>query len=61
MKNVTFASYDAVKAARRAKENDRQAKAMEAEFKANIDAEDEEPKAKRPKRSCTKTRRGGSA
>ena len=62
LRGVPFASYEAVKAARRVKEDDRKQEAEEAKFKAGLDdIEEEEPKAKRPKRSCrTKTRRGGS-
>ena len=65
MKNVTFASYAAVQKKWQAKMKDRKRKAEEAQFKKDLDdidnAEDEEPKAKRPERSCrTKTRRGGS-
>ena len=64
MKNVTFASYDAVQTAWRVKEDDRKREAEKAQFNADMDAvdeEEEEPKAKRPKRSCrTKTRRCGS-
>ena len=59
-KNVTFALYNAVREAWRAKMDKRKEKAEEAQFKADMDdiEEEEEPKAKRPKR--TKTRRGGS-
>jgi len=64
-KNVTFALYNAVREEWRAKMDKRKEKAEEAQFKEDMDgidnAEDEEPKAKRPKRSCrTKTRRCGS-
>ena len=65
LRGVPFASYGAVQAAWSAKNADRKRKAEEAQFKKDMDdidnAEDEEPKAKRPERSCrTKTRRGGS-
>ena len=65
LRGVRFASYAAVQAKWQKKMDDRKQKAGEAQFKKDMDdidnAEDEEPKAKRPKRSCTKTRRGGSA
>ena len=65
LRGVRFASYAAVQAKWQKKMDDRKQKAGEAHFKKDMDdidnAEDEEPKAKRPKRSCTKTRRGGSA
>jgi hypothetical protein len=65
LRGVPFASYGAVQTAWRVKEDDRKQEAEEAQFNADMDdidnAEDEEPKVKRPKRSCrTKTQRGGS-
>ena len=61
---VSFASYGAVQKKWNAIKDKLKQKAEEAQLKKDLDdidnAEDEEPKAKRPKRSCTKTRHGGS-
>ena len=65
LRGVPFASYAAVQEKWNDIKDKLKQKAEEAKFEEDMDgidnAEDEEPKAKRPKRSCTKTRRGGSA
>ena len=61
LRGVPFASYGAVQKKWKDIKDDRKEKAEEAQFNADMDAvdeEEEEPKAKRPKRSCS---RGGSA
>ena len=61
LRGVPFASYDAVQKKWKDIKDDRKEKAEEAQFNADMDAvdeEEEEPKVKRPKRSCS---RGGSA
>ena len=52
---VPFASYGAVQTKWKAIKDKRKQKADEAKFKADMDdiEEEEEPKAKRPKRSCS--------